>query len=146
ASSEAPDQGLISAAGVYKTEAEVPTYSDRVTAFGKNYYLKHDVVEDVITASYVCFVYNNAEHCMKGGDVGASFAANTQMIQEYQTFYNLGAYDSNTFTGCYFNSSDSICRGGGFGNVESYSYGYVYVFGSSGNCAVYNVGTSYCEE
>ena len=130
----------------YKTETEVPTYSDRVTAFGKNFYLKHDVVEDVITASYVCFVYNNAEHCMKGADGGVSFAANTQMIQEYQTFYNLGAYDSNTFTGCYFNSSDSICRGGGFGNVESYSYGYVYVFGSSGNCAVYNVGTSYCEE
>ena len=147
ASSEAPDQGLISAAGVYKTEAEVPTYSDRVTAFGKNYYLKHDVVEDVITASYVCFVYNNAEHCMKGADGGASFAANTQMIQEYQTFYNLGAYDYNTGMGCGFGSSNSHCYGGGFNHVVSNSYGNVHVYGSSSEyCLVYDDGNSYCTE
>ena len=147
ASSEAPDQGLISAAGVYKTEAEVPTYSDRVTAFGKNYYLKHDVVEDVITASYVCFVYNNAEHCMKGADGGVSFAANTQMIQEYQTFYNLGAYDSNTYTGCLFDSSNSNCYGGGFNQVTAYSSGYVDVYGSSSEfCYVHYEGSSGCSE
>ena len=53
---------------------------------GHNYYLKHDVEDDIITASYVCFVYNNAEHCLKGADNGASFAANTQTIQDFQTF------------------------------------------------------------
>ena len=147
ASSEAPDQGLISAAGVYKTEAEVPTYSDRVTAFGKNFYLKHDVVEDVITASYVCFVYNNSEHCMKGADGGASFAANTQMIKDYQTFYNLGAYDSNTHLGCNFNSAYSNCNGGGFHYVDARSGDVVNVYGSSSeSCGVDYDGISFCYE
>ena len=127
----------------YKTETEVPTYSERVTAFGKNYYLKHDVVEDVITASYVCFVYNNAEHCMKGGDGGASFAANTQIIKDFQTFNNLPEYAD---PGCYFNSALSRCRGGGFFQVDADSYG-VYVHGSSSeSCDVWNDGSSACNE
>ena len=135
----------IGGVGEYKTETEVPTYSDRVTAFRKNYYLKHDVEEDIITASYVCFVYNNAEHCMKGGDNGSSFAANTQMIQDYQTFYNLGAYSNGT--GCYFDSSDSYCYGGGFGQVDAVSVGGVLVSGSwSENCRVNGDGSSICYE
>ena len=74
----------------------VGDYTTDASTLNKTYYLKHDVEEDIITASYVCFVYNNAEHCMKGGDGGASFAANTQTIKDFQTFNNLGDYDSST--------------------------------------------------
>ena len=77
----------------------------------KNYYLKHDIVDDEIINSYVCFVYNNAEHCMKGADNGTSFAANTQIIRDFQTFNNL---PDNSNPGCYYNSSSSYCFGGGF--------------------------------
>ena len=133
----------------YKTETEVPTYSDRVTAFGKNFYLKHDVVEDVITASYVCFVYNNAEHCMKGGvneenlDSKPIFDANTQIIKDFQTFNSL---PDNANPGCYFHSSRSDCFGGGFLRVYVESGGDVYVDDGSGICSVLRGGPSGCYE
>ena len=120
----------------------VEEYTTDASTLNKTYYLKHDVVEDIITASYVCFVYNNAEHCMKGGDNGASFAANTQMIKDFQTFNNL---PDNANQGCNFDSSDSICDGGGFDSVEATSNGRVYVHGSpSGNCFVNDGGYSGC--
>ena len=119
-------------------------YVKNATLLNKTYYLKHDVVEDEITASYVCFVYNNAEHCMKGGDGGASFAANTQMIKDYQTFYSL---TDNANPGCYWGSSSSGCSGGGFTSVDAYSYGRVSVIGSSSEgCNVYGAGSSRCNE
>ena len=119
-------------------------YTTDASTLGKTYYLKHDVEDDIITASYVCFVYNNEEHCMKGGDGGASFAANTQMIQEYQTFYSLNnvSNPSSSNPSCTFNSSISYCGGGGFYRVASHSDGAVYVFGSSGSDYC-NVGNDY---
>ena len=128
------------------TTEGVGEYTTNPSTLNKAYYLKHDVVDDEITASYVCFVYNNEEHCMKGGDGGASFAANTQMIQDYQTFYNLGNYDDNTERVCNFNSLDSICYGGGFSQVSATSDGYLEVFdSSSGGCFVNIDGSSSCE-
>ena len=79
---------------------------------------------------------------MKGGDNGASFAANTQIIQDYQTFYNL---PNNANPGCYFYSSSSLCYGGGFDYVDAHSDGHVYVLGSSSeDCYVYTDGDSGC--
>ena len=119
-------------------------YKTDSSALNANYYIKHDVVSNVITNSYVCFVYNNAEHCMKGGDNGVSFAANTQIIKDYQTFYNL---PDNATPGCYFNSSYSYCEGGGFDFVDADSDGNVDVYGSSsGYCGVTTGGNSNCDE
>ena len=119
-------------------------YKTDPSALNANYYLKHDVVSNDITNSYVCFVYNNQEHCMKGGDGGAAFAVNTQTIKDYQTFYNL---PDNKNPGCYFNSSYSDCDGGGFYNVHAYSAGYVHVDGSSSErCLVDAYGSSHCTE
>ena len=120
-------------------------YVKNASLLNKTYYLKHDIVNDEIINSYLCFIYNNQEHCMKGGDGGASFAANTQMIQDYQSFYNLGAYSNGT--GCIFNSDDSYCYGGGLYFVESRSGGEVTVTGSSSDyCYVDFDGHSYCTE
>ena len=124
------------------TTEGVGEYTTNASTLNKTYYLKHTVVNDIITASYVCFVYNNSEHCMKGGDNGASFVANTQIIQDYQTFYDL---PNNANPGCYFNSSNSYCFGGGFDRVYANSVGRVLVDGSSsGNCFVGSVGDSGC--
>ena len=118
-------------------------YVTNPSTLNKTYYLKHDVVNDEIINSYVCFVYNNAEHCMKGGDGGASFAANTQIIQDYQSFYNLP--DNNANPGCLFNSDISRCYGGGFYDVRAYSDGRVNVYvSSSETCDVDNNGYSGC--
>ncbi|MBR3229552.1 MAG: hypothetical protein IKF91_01845 [Bacilli bacterium] len=119
-------------------------YTTDASTLNKTYYLKHDVVDDIITNSYVCFVYNNAEHCMKGADGGASFAANTQIIKDFQTFNNL---PDNANPGCGFDSSSSYCHGGGLGRVSAVSDGHVSVGGSSSEyCNVDDDGSSYCNE
>ena len=120
----------------------VGEYTTNASTLNKTYYLKHDVEDDIITASYVCFVYNNAEHCMKGGDSGASFAANTQTIMDYKTFYNL---PNEGNPGCGFGSLGSTCYGGGFDNVGASSSGDVRVDGTASEyCLVNYDGHSYC--
>ena len=124
-------------------------YVKNVSLLNKTYYLKHDIVDDEIINSYVCFVYNNAEHCMKGGDNGASFAANTQIIKDFQTFNNLGELNNDWSNpqGCYFHSSTSDCYGGGFYSIASSSRGDVEVDGSSSEyCRVLMGGNSNCNE
>ncbi len=131
----------------------VGEYTTDASTLNKNYYLKHDVEDDIITASYVCFVYNNAEHCMKGGIDESSaaekpvFNANTGIIQDYQTFYNLNTVSnpSSSNPGCNFVSSYSYCSGGGFYQVRAHSNGGVGVYGSSSEyCYVNYTGTSRC--
>ena len=128
-------------------EKGLGSHSEDTSALNKTYYLKHDIIEDVVTNSYVCFVYNNAEHCMKGADSGASFAQNTQIIKDFRTFNSLGAYNYNggNPTGCAFTASNSVCYGGGFYYVRASSTGLVSANGSSSaDCSVYQSGHSYC--
>ena len=123
-------------------EVDALEYTTNASSLNKTYYLKHDVEDDIITNSYICFVYNNSEHCLKGGDNGASFAANTQIIKDFQTFNNL---PDNANPGCTFDSVRSYCYGGGFSQVYSESLGHVIVYGSSSEyCNVGGGGNSYC--
>ena len=133
----------------------VGEYTTDASTLNKTYYLKHDVVEDIITASYVCFVYNNAEHCMKGGvneySLGSKpiFDSNTQMIQDYQTFYNLNTVSNPSASNqdCTFISSSSYCLGDGFYRVSAIPDGRVNVFGSSSEyCSIIAAGNSNCNE
>ena len=126
----------------------VGEYTTDSSSLNKTYYLKHDVVDDIITTSYVCFMYNNLEHCMKGGDGGASFAANTQTMQAYQTFYNLNTVSnpSDSNLGCRFSSWDSLCYGGGFSQVYAESGGGVSVYGSSSEYCNVRSSFSVCYE
>ena len=120
-------------------------YVRDASLLNKSYYLKHDISGNEILNSYVCFIYDNKEHCMKGGDGDASFAANTQMIQDYQSFYNI---PNHSTAGCGFNSSLSWCNSGGgvFDSVNAYSNGYVHVYGSSyQGCFVLRDGSSLCD-
>ena len=34
----------------------------------KQEYLKHNIVEDIIAESYVCFIKDNEEYCLRGGN------------------------------------------------------------------------------
>ncbi len=121
------------------------SYTEDASTLNKTYYLKHEIVEDVLTNSYVCFVYNNSEHCMKGADSGASFTQNTRIIKDFQNFNSLGAYNSTTKTGCIFTESGSSCFGGGFYDVEVHSNGQSDVMGSSSTvCIVASTGDSRC--
>ena len=129
------------------TTGGVGEYTTDASTSNGDYYLKHDVVEDIITASYVCFVYNNAEHCMKGGDNESSleskpiFDVNTQIIKDFQTFNSL---PDNATPGCYYNSSSSYCYGNDF-NVSANTDGLLHVDGGfhTLNCYV-SENDSYC--
>ena len=129
-------------------ETGLGSYTEDASTLNKTYYLKYDIVEDVITNSYVCFIYNNSEHCMKGADGGASFTQNTQIVREFQDFNNLSTISSPSSSnpGCAFTASSSYCYGGGFYNVNALSAGIVNVRGSSASthCIVYPAGYSYC--
>ena len=117
------------------------SYETNASDLNKTYYLKHTITNDIVTASYVCFV-TDTEHCMQGGDNGAAFEVNTQIIQDYQIFYNL---PNNANPGCRFDSSYSYCFGGGFNSVDASSGGGVDVYGSSSEtCYVGNDGSSSC--
>lgn len=115
-------------------------YTTDPSTLNSNYYLRHDVTNNIITASYVCFVYNNQEHCMKGGD-DASFESNLQMLRDYQSFYNLPE-DKNP--GCSFDLSSSYCIGGSFNRVYVGTDG-MSVSGSSELCGVSLYGGSICQ-
>ena len=137
----------------YITQEDYSTLSARITKLGHNYYLKHRIVNDAIIESYVCFIYNNVEHCMKAGISESSastkpvFDANTQIIRDYKTFNNLNdvTKPSSTNPGCNFDSWNSKCYGGGFYSVYTDSYGSVAVNGSSSEyCAFSNEGVLYC--
>ncbi len=129
-------------------EKGLGSYTEDASTLNKTYYLRHDIVEDVITSSYVCFVYNNAEHCMKGGDGGSSFTQNTQIIKDFQTFNSLDTYNSTTKIGCYFRSAVSFCNGSGFTQIAVDSSDNVRVHGSDDNSCIVGLNGqnvfSYC--
>ena len=131
----------------YITEADYPTATARATALNHNYYLKHDIVNDEIINSYVCFI-SDTEHCMKSSSDGSTYAANQQIIRDYQTYYNLNKVSSPSSSnpGCSFASVLSYCYGGGFWSVRASSDGTVNVPGSSSShCYVSGDGYSACD-
>ena len=132
----------------FLTDPVAGAYTKNASALNKTYYLKHDVEEDIITGSYVCFIYNNAEHCMKGADGGASFIQNNRIINDYQTFYNLNTVTipSSSNLGCFLDSSVADCYGGDFIRVYADSSGIVNVRESSKSCDVRSDGSSRCLE
>ena len=72
-------QGTINMLGIGEYTADASTLN-------KNVYLKHDVVDDIVTASYVCFV-TDTEHCMQGGD-SSYYAANKTLLQSQESWFN----------------------------------------------------------
>ena len=124
----------------------------------------YDIVDNRVINSYVCFIYNNAEHCMKGGDyqaipgstassISPSLAENSQIIGEYQAFYGLNTLvvPSESNPGCNISSSgSSVCFGGDFYKVAAAEYPGdiqgVETWGSSNEfCRIDVFGTSYCQ-
>jgi len=69
-----------------------------------NYYLKHDVENNLITASYVCFV-TDSEYCLKGGDA-SYYQNNLEILRASESWFNNNegwcSFDNlNSFSGDY---------------------------------------------
>ena len=49
------------------------------------YYIKHEVVEDVITSSYLCFRINNTDYCLKGAN-SSNYESNKSVIMSAESY------------------------------------------------------------
>ena len=120
------------------------SYETNASNLNKTYYLKHTITNDIVTASYVCFV-TDTEHCMQGGDINIGtglspyYSTNRSLLEGQETWFN------NHSGSCSFGSDASDCRGGGFDYVYALSDGYVYASVSDdGGCLVRHNGKSNC--
>ena len=119
-------------------------YTNDPSELNEDFYLKHTIVNDIVTASYVCFT-TDTEHCMQGGN-SSYYSDNLAVLQSQQSWF------VNHYGGCSFGSKNyceyMIDRGLGYVNYEvsSDSSGHVYVdYGNHHiHCNIYNTGVSRC--
>jgi len=111
----------------------------------RKYYLKHDIENNIIKASYVCFV-TDKEYCMQGGSADY-YETNKELLQNQQTWFT-----SNSGS-CQILDTHFSCNGGSFYRVNAFADGSVVAsipLDSSGDstdgCYVYSNGSSYCRE
>ena len=109
------------------------------STLNKNYYLKHDVVNNIITASYACFV-TDTEHCVRGGD-SSYYETNKALLQSQESWFigNGGycqSFDNSLF--CNLTGDPHIVYVNSDGSVSS-SY-----TSESTDCHVDSSGDAYC--
>ncbi len=115
----------------------IETTTDPST-LGKNHYLKHEVKDNKITASYTCFV-TDQEYCMQGGS--GHYLENKALIQSQQSWFLSHGGNCNDFTSGpigYFCRTDNLYIATGAGDGENTS-------DNTDNCPVLpSGGLSYC--
>ena len=63
--------------------------------------LRHDVVNNIIKSTYICYYENSTEYCLKGGDNGDSFSSNEQVIRNFNQYNSYCTFSNGTdFFGC----------------------------------------------
>lgn len=74
-------QGTVSVpASVYY--GDIGEYTTNSNEIDKDVYLKHEVDNNVVQSSFVCFIKNNNEYCLQGGDEGDSYETNKSTLIE----------------------------------------------------------------
>ena len=105
----------------------------------RGYYLKHEIEDNKITASYVCFV-TDSEHCMQGGNA-EYYETNKAFLQSYDSWL------TSNGGSCDFSDFSSECHLSGFGDMSAYSNGGVFVgdpIRPYASCSIDSDGDSYC--
>ena len=122
-----------------ENDSYLTEWSTTPTTFNSINYLKHDVENYIITASYACFIADNTEHCMQGGN-SSYYYTNAGVLQGVRSWFT-----SNSGS-CSIDSSGSVshCSGAGFSNVSADSDGYVHASAAGVQCTVDDEGDSYC--
>ena len=123
-------------------ESLLTTYkSGEQDEIGYNNYLKHTIQNGVLMESYSCFVVNNIEYCMKGGDPTV-YSANVGILQGLENVFNTNGGFCNINPS--FESSD--CSGVGFDIIRTSSDGVANSVFSGITCISDNFGNSYCRD
>ena len=141
--SSAEDQGITSS---IENLVEGTDYVKEATLLNKTFYLKHDVEDNYIIATYAC-VITDEELCVKA-DGGFSFNSNENIIKKFQNYYNLSTMSNpaSGVSGCYYEASDAYCQnGGGFYVISSDSNGVIrFISSGSGLCSIDGDTSSLC--
>jgi len=124
-------------------------YETDVTNISTSNYLKHEVVNNVITASYACITYTEngkrKEACVRGGD-SAYYASNQAILHGVEGYFNTLDFNNvtNNFKGyCDFIESYSSCYSDSL-YLNANSGGDVHSNDGSWYCDVYSDGRSNC--
>ena len=68
---------------VKKSIFNYPGFSKDKESLDKYVFLRHDVVNNIIKNTYICYLDDSGEYCMQGGDNGNSFSSNEQVIRDF---------------------------------------------------------------
>lgn len=116
---------------------EFESFSLESNSLNAERYLRHDIENNVIKNTYVCFKDDAEDYCMKGGDNGEAYETNSQIIRDYNSRHNYCSMVTSTnSTGCegsYGMSHNTFIDG----KVESF---YMFSYG----CTIESNGSSYC--
>ena len=140
--------GFGSPQGYYCNEQEVTTgltsYETNVANISNDYYLKHEVTNNIIQNSQVCLNYNNRTFCMgpnfwvSGDSDGTQTKAKLQSAME--TALGTSANSCDTYSD---SNSVAHCRFGSNG-CFAISDGSVYCFNGSIGCNINTDSKSFC--
>ena len=134
------------------------TVNEAKAAFSNRpFYLKHEIENDLVKDSYVCFEKDSNTYCLRGQatyeKVNNSWQCKSEFLDSETNKCLSTYYESNKTilkqafgeSNCTQNSSYLICSGGGL-RADAYEHGTVNVYGDSAYCYVSNSGSSSCSE
>ena len=130
---------------VCEQETKPLSYETNLSNISQNNYLKHEVINNKVTASYACITYTEngtrKDVCVRGLDT-SYYASNQATLRSVESHFKTLPYGSGTGY-CNFDDSNSYCYSDSL-TLHAHSYGYVYASGGSLYCNVYSDGYSEC--
>ena len=121
----------------------------------QNFYLKHEVEDNIVTASYVCIRYTRGEACIQGGDPsyygtydGISSSGESDVSDKNPTgniaiINSVRNYFLSNEGACSFNDSNANCYNSSLG-IGASADGTAIVSLGSGGCSIMTSGLSFC--
>lgn len=121
-------------------------YTDYYKYLNKNYFLKHNMENNRVKSSEVCYILNNNLYCLKGG--GATYDSENSQYNDDSIYYedNVSILKSSFGeSNCYGFSDNVNCSASGL-RARADQDGYVYASGGSSTCIVDSDGRSLCRD
>ena len=113
-----------------------PTDPSTESPTDMRFYLGYDIDENnKVSAAYVCFVRNDTEYCLKGGEEGETYTTNKTVLEDaFKDVENACSLDA----GCHFCKADGLF-------ARLYPIGKVSAGDGDGNCVVDGDGDFSCD-
>ena len=126
------------------------TYETDLSNISQNKYLKHDVVNNEVTASYACATYiengTRKDVCLRGVD-SSCYESNQTILTSLDNYFDTISYNDSVSGNGLCNNGDALsyCWSDSL-NLNAAYYGTVNVHDYNAYCYVNSDGSSYCYE